>query len=34
MRREYIAEYRKPSNDAFASVVRSFREADSRFQAA
>jgi hypothetical protein len=33
MRRENIAEYKKPSNDAFASVVRSFREANSRFQA-
>ena len=28
-----IAEYKKPSNDAFASVVRSFGEANSRFQA-
>ena len=35
MRRELknIAEYKKPSNDAFASVVRSFGEANSRFQA-
>jgi hypothetical protein len=33
MRRENIAEYKKPSNDAFASIVRSFREANSRFQA-
>jgi type IV secretory pathway VirB10-like protein len=35
MRRELknIAEYKKPSNDAFASVVRSFEEANSRFQA-
>jgi hypothetical protein len=35
MRRELknIAEYQKPSNDAFASVVRSFGEANSRFQA-
>jgi hypothetical protein len=33
MRRENIAEYKKPSNDAFASVVRSFGEANSRFQA-
>ena len=35
MRRELknIAEYKNPSNDAFASVVRSFGEANSRFQA-
>ena len=35
MRRELknIAEYKKPSNDAFASVVRSFGEANNRFQA-
>jgi hypothetical protein len=35
MRRELknIAEYKKPSNDAFASVVRSFGEVNSRFQA-
>ena len=35
MRKELknIAEYQKPSNDAFASVVRSFGEANSRFQA-
>src|SRR6478752_2367782 len=35
MRRELenIAESKKPSNDAFASIVRSFREANSRFQA-
>ena len=35
MRRELknIAEYKKPSNDAFASVVRSFGDANSRFQA-
>jgi len=35
MRRELknIAEYQKPSNDSFASVVRSFGEANSRFQA-
>jgi hypothetical protein len=35
MRRELknIAEYQKSSNDAFASVVRSFGEANSRFQA-
>jgi hypothetical protein len=35
MRRELknLAEYKKPSNDAFASVVRSFGEANSRFQA-
>jgi hypothetical protein len=35
MRRDLknIAEYKKPSNDAFASVVRSFGEANSRFQA-
>ena len=33
MRRENIAEYNKPSNDAFASVVRSFGETNSRFQA-
>ena len=35
MRRELknIAEYKKPSNDAFASVARSFGEANSRFQA-
>jgi hypothetical protein len=34
MRRDLknIAEYKKPSNDAFASVVRSFGEANSRFQ--
>ena len=34
MRRELknIAEYQKPSNDAFALVVRSFGEANSRFQ--
>jgi hypothetical protein len=28
-----IAEYRKPSNDAFASVVRSLGEANNRFKA-
>ena len=28
-----IAEYRKPSGDAFASIVRSFGEANSRLQA-
>ena len=28
-----IAEFKKPSNNAFASVVRSYREANSRFQA-
>jgi hypothetical protein len=35
MRRDLknIAEYEKPSNDAFASVVRSFGEANRRFQA-
>jgi hypothetical protein len=33
MRRENIAEYNRPSNDAFASVVRSFGETNSRFQA-
>ena len=35
MRRDLknIAEYKKPSNDAFASVVRSFGEANSCFQA-
>jgi hypothetical protein len=35
MRKELknIAEYKKPSNDAFASVARSFGEANSRFQA-
>jgi hypothetical protein len=35
MRRELknIAEDNKPSNDAFASVVRSFGDANSRFQA-
>ena len=35
MRKELksIAEYRKPSNDAFASVTRSFGEANNRFQA-
>lgn len=35
MRRELknIAEYKNPSNDAFASVARSFGEANSRFQA-
>ena len=35
MRRDLknIAEYKKPSNDAFASVVRSFGQANSRFQA-
>ena len=35
MRKELknIAEYRKPSNDAFASVARSFGEANSRLQA-
>ena len=35
MRRELknIAEYKKPSNDAFASVVRSIGDANSRFQA-
>jgi hypothetical protein len=35
MRRELknIAEYQKPSHDAFALVVRSFGEASSRFQA-
>jgi hypothetical protein len=33
MRRENIAEYNWPSNDAFASVVRSFGETNSRFQA-
>ena len=34
MRKELksIAEYRKPSNDAFASVVRSFGEANNRFK--
>ena len=35
MRRELknIAEYKKPNNHAFASVVRSFGEANNRFQA-
>ena len=34
MRRELnIAEYEKPSNDAFASVARSFCEANNRFKA-
>ena len=35
MRRELknIAEYKNPSDDAFASVARSFGEANSRFQA-
>ena len=35
MRRDLknIAEYKKPSSDLFASVVRSFGEANSRFQA-
>src|SRR6476619_517 len=35
MRKELknIAEYRKPSNDAFASVARSFGEANNRFKA-
>ena len=35
MRRELknIAEYKKPSNDAFASLVRSIGDANSRFQA-
>jgi hypothetical protein len=35
MRRELknIAEYKKPSNEAFASVVRSFGEANGHFQA-
>jgi len=33
MRRENIAEYNWPSNDAFASVFRSFGETNSRFQA-
>ena len=35
MRKELksIAEYRKPSNDAFASVTRSFGEANNRFHA-
>src|SRR6185437_7493725 len=35
MRRELknIAEYKNPSNDAFASVARSFGEANSPFQA-
>ena len=35
MRRELknIAEYRKPSDDAFASVVRSFGEANNRLKA-
>ena len=35
MRKELksIAEYRKPGNDAFASVTRSFGEANNRFQA-
>ena len=35
MRRELknIAEYKNPSNDAFASVARSFGQANSRFQA-
>jgi hypothetical protein len=28
-----IAEYKKPSNDAFASVVRSLGEANGRFRA-
>ena len=34
MRRELknIAEYKKPSNDAFASVVRSFGEANIAFR--
>ena len=35
MRKELknIAEYRKPSNDAFASVARSFGEANNRLKA-
>jgi hypothetical protein len=35
MRKELknIAKYRKPSNDAFASVARSFGEANNRFKA-
>ena len=35
MRKELknIAEYRKPSNDAFGSVARSFGEANNRFKA-
>ena len=35
MRKELknITEYRKPSNDAFASVARSFGEANNRFKA-
>ena len=35
MRKELknIAEYKKPSNDAFASVARSFGEANNRFKA-
>ena len=35
MRKELknIAEYKKRSNDAFASVARSFGEANNRFQA-
>ena len=35
MRRELknFGEYKKPSNDAFASVARSFGEANNRFQA-
>ena len=35
MRRELknIAEYKKPSNDAFASVARSFGEANNRLKA-
>ena len=35
MRKELksIAEYRKPSNDAFASVARSFGEVNNRFKA-
>jgi len=35
MRKELknIAEYKKPSNDAFASVARSFGEANNHFQA-
>src|SRR6478609_1335294 len=33
MRRENIGEYKKPSNDAFASVVRSFGGANTSFKA-
>ena len=35
MRKELnsIAEYKKPSSDAFASIARSFGEANNRFQA-